>query len=86
VILKRVNFNPKKKFGRQPIKLSRKKTTAEEDVQLNEELIKICLESVEKYVAAIHEGKFHLSMLEDREAKVCQYCNFRAICKIQEAN
>ena len=73
------------KFGRQPIKLSRKKTTAEEDVALNEELIKICLEAVEKYVAAIQEGKFHLSMLEDREAKVCQYCNFRAICRIQEA-
>jgi len=52
---------------------------------LNEELIKICLEAVEKYVAAIQEGKFHLSMLEDREAKVCQYCNFRAICRIQEA-
>lgn len=74
------------KFGRQPIKLSRKRTTAEEDVELNEELIKICLESVEKYVAAIQEGKFHLSTLEDREAKVCQYCNFRAICRIQEAS
>ena len=74
------------KFGRQPIKLSRKKTTAEDDVALNEELIKICLEAVEKYVAAIQEGKFHLSMLEDRETKVCQYCNFRAICRIQEVN
>jgi ATP-dependent helicase/nuclease subunit B len=72
------------KFGRQPIKLSRKKTTADEDVALNEELIKICLEAVEKYVAAIQEGKFHLSLLEDRETKVCQYCNFRAICRIQE--
>ena len=73
------------KFGRQPIRLSRKKTTVEEDVAFNEELIKICLESVEKYVAAIQDGKFHLSMLEDRETKVCQYCNFRAICRIQEA-
>ena len=74
------------KFGRQPVKLSRKKTTKEEDVALNEELIKICLEAVEKYVAAKQEGKFHLSLLEDREAKVCQYCNFRAICRIQEAS
>lgn len=74
------------KFGRQPVKLSRKKTTAEENVQLNEELIKICIEAVEKYVLAIQEGKFHLSMLEDRETKVCQYCNFKAICRIQEAN
>ena len=73
------------KFGRQPIKLSRKKTTTEEEVGLNEELIKICLEAVEKYVVAIQEGKFHLSMLDDRETKVCQYCNFRAICRIQKA-
>jgi len=72
------------KFGRQTVKLSRKKTTAEEDVELNEELIRICLESVEKYVAAIQEGKFHLSML-DRETKVCQYCSFRAVCRVQEA-
>lgn len=41
------------KFGRQSIKLTRKKTTAEENVALNEELIKIYLEPVEKYVAAI---------------------------------
>jgi len=34
---------------------------------LNEELIKICLEAVEKYAAAIQAGKFHLSMLEDME-------------------
>jgi len=74
------------KFGRQRIKLSRKKTTVEEDVELNKELIKICLEAVEKYVAAIQEGKFHLSLLEDRETKVCQYCNFRAICRIQEVS
>jgi ATP-dependent helicase/nuclease subunit B len=74
------------KFGRQPIKLSRKKTTVEEDIALNEELIKICLDAVEKYVAAIQQGKFHLSILEDRETKVCQYCNFRSICRIQEAS
>jgi hypothetical protein len=53
---------------------------------LNEELIKICLDAVEKYVAAIQEGKFHLSMLEDRESNVCPYCNFRAICRIREVS
>jgi ATP-dependent helicase/nuclease subunit B len=74
------------KFGPQPIRLSRKKTTTKEDGHLNEELIKICLEAVEKYVNAIQEGKFHLSILEDRETKVCQYCNFRAICRIQEVS
>jgi len=74
------------KIGPQPIKLSRKKTTTEEDVVLNEELIKICLSAVEKYVVAIQEGKFHLSMLKDRETKACQYCNIRAICRIQGAS
>jgi len=42
-------------------------------VELNEELIKICLEAVEKYVAAMQKGKFHLSMLEDRESKIRLY-------------
>lgn len=73
-------------FGRKSVKLSRKKTTPEEDIELNEKLINICLEAVKKYVGAIKEGKFHLSFLEDRETKVCQYCSFRAICRIQEVN
>lgn len=76
----------RRKIGRQPIKLSMKKTTVEEDVELNVELIKICLEAVEKYVLAIEKRKSHLSTLEDREAKVCQYCNFRAFCRIQEVS
>ena len=84
--IKTYYIRSEEKIGRQPIKLSRKKTIAEEEVELNQELIKICLEAVEKYFAAIQEGKFHLSMLEDRETKVCQYCNFRAICRIQEAS
>ena len=74
------------KFGRQPIKLTRKTISPDEEVKLNEELIAICLETVKKYVGAIQNGKFHLSTLEDRETKICQYCNFRAICRIQEAN
>ena len=74
------------RFGRQPIKLTRKAVSEEEEVKLNEELIAICLETVKRYVEAIQSGKFHLSTLEDRETKICQYCNFRAICRIQEAN
>jgi septum formation topological specificity factor MinE len=69
VISKRVKLQCEEKIGRLPIKLSRKRTTAEEDIELNEELIKICLEVVEKYVTAIHEVEFHLSTLEDRELK-----------------
>jgi ATP-dependent helicase/nuclease subunit B len=45
-----------------------------------------CLESIEKYVQAISIGKFHLTQLKDREDKVCRFCGFRAICRIEEIN
>lgn len=72
------------KFGPMPIRLKLGKTTIEENIKQNTELINICIEAVKKYIRAIQEGKFHLSELEDRESKVCQYCNFRSICRIQE--
>lgn len=72
------------KFGPMPISLKRGKTTHEENIQQITQLINICIEAVKKYIRAIQEGKFHLSELEDRESKVCQYCNFRPICRIQE--
>ncbi|MBT8386980.1 MAG: exodeoxyribonuclease V subunit gamma, partial [Ignavibacteria bacterium] len=46
----------------------------------SEQMIETCLEWVKKYVSAISNGVFHLSDLEDREKKVCNYCNFKAIC------
>lgn len=51
----------------------------------SEKMIETCLESIKKYVTAISDGVFHLSDLEDREKKVCNYCNFKAICRISEA-
>ena len=48
----------------------------------SEQMIETCLESIKKYVSAISNGVFHLSDLEDREKKVCNYCNFKAICRI----
>jgi ATP-dependent helicase/nuclease subunit B len=70
----------KDKFGRLPVKdLSSDKTTTEN-------LINICLESVEKYVELISTGKFHLTQLNDRENKVCRFCSFRSICRIEENN
>ncbi len=72
------------KFGRIPISVPAKKTDAENDTDVNEELIKICLESIEKYVKKIGEGKFNLSELKDRENKVCRFCGFKPICRVQE--
>ncbi len=51
----------------------------------SEQMIETCLESIKKYVSAISNGVFHLSDLEDREKKVCNYCNFKSICRISEA-
>lgn len=68
-----------KYFGRLPVRsLSRSST--------GEILIEKCLDSVEKYVHAISSGKFHLTQLKDREEKVCRFCGFRAICRIEEIN
>lgn len=76
----------KSEFGEKNIYLSNAKNLSEvELIKLNEELIKICDEFIPEYVNRISEGKFHLSQLEDRENKVCRFCDFKSICRIQEA-
>ena len=62
----------------------RQNTPEEKLIEYNEELVAICLETIEKYVKSITEGKFNLSTLKDRENKVCRFCSFRSICRIQE--
>jgi ATP-dependent helicase/nuclease subunit B len=67
-----------KNFGRLTVKnLSSDKDSANK-------LIENCLNSVEKYVASISAGKFHLTQLNDRENKVCRFCSFRSVCRIEE--
>ena len=67
-----------KYFGRLPVKsLSSDKSSAEI-------LIESCLDSIAEYVQSISTGKFHLTQLKDRENKVCRFCSFRAICRIEE--
>ena len=58
----------------------------DEMITMVEEMIRICIESIHKYVDDITSGKFNLSELEDRENKVCRYCNFRSVCRIQEVS
>ncbi len=55
-------------------------------IEMSEEMINICIDSIKKYVDQISSGKFNLTTLEDRENKVCGYCNFRSICRIQETD
>jgi ATP-dependent helicase/nuclease subunit B len=76
----------KKDFGSKLAGTGRAKNDKDKMVHLAEEMIKICIESISKYVEEISSGKFNLSRLEDRENRVCKFCNFRSICRIQEVN
>ena len=81
-----LRFNSKE-FGPKLIKTGRTSSDAKDKmVPMAEEMIKVCIDSINKYVDEIVSGKFNLSELEDRENKVCRYCNFRSICRIQGVN
>ncbi|MCZ6701538.1 MAG: PD-(D/E)XK nuclease family protein [Ignavibacteria bacterium] len=81
-----LKFN-KNDFGPKLIKIGRERGNEKNNmVPMAEEMINICVESINKFVGKITQGIFNLSTLEDRENKVCKYCNFRSICRIQEIN
>ncbi len=74
-----------KDFGSKNIHISSSRSPGEEELlQSNKELINICNEFIPAYVKNIVNGKFNLSTLEDRENKVCRFCDFKSICRIQE--
>lgn len=74
-----------KDFGGKNIHISSSRSPGEEELlQSNKELINICNEFIPAYVKNIVNGKFNLSTLEDRENKVCRFCDFKSICRIQE--
>lgn len=76
----------KDEFGEKEISLGKSKNPDEKElVKLNEELMNICNEFIPVYVENIVQGKFNLSKLDDRENKVCRFCDFKSICRIQEA-
>ncbi len=71
-------------FGRKEINLG-KKASKEEVQDKYRELIEICVNAVNKYVEGISRGDFRLTRIDNREEKVCRFCGFRSICRIQEA-
>ena len=76
-------------FGKKDIRLKpkgRKEENTEEKTESAEEMIKVCLETVNKFTEEIAKGSFHLSTLKDRETKVCRFCDFKRICRIQEVD
>lgn len=75
-----------KDFGRKAISIeSKRKISEDEMIEMNEHIIQIAVESITKYVNKIVEGDFRLSQLENRENKICRYCEFKSICRIQDA-
>ena len=74
-------------FGKFSVNIGlKKKNTNDERREIIDNLINECLNSVEKFVKEISEGKFNLTTLKDRENKVCRFCSFKPICRIQEVN
>jgi ATP-dependent helicase/DNAse subunit B len=81
-----LKFN-KKDFGPKLIRTNNSRSKDKNTmIPMAEEMIKICFESINHFVKNISSGRFNLSTLEDRENKVCRFCNFRSICRIQEIN
>lgn len=60
-------------FGKKPIK----------NIE-TQNVIDTSLNSVKKYVDSITKGEFNLSTLENRKDKVCKYCDFISVCRLQE--
>lgn len=77
-----------KEFGKNNVNLTGKKSNQQIDEEQITALINITVEKslayIKQYVEGIAKGKFNLSLLENREEKVCKYCNFKSICRIQE--
>ena len=76
-------------FGKKSISLKSRSSKTEnikEEIDAAEAMIKICLEMVNKFTEDISDGKFHLSKLKNRETKVCRFCDFKRICRIQEVD
>ncbi len=57
-----------------------------DEIQSVEQLVDKSIEHVKNYVEDISKGKFYLSKLEERENKVCRFCQFRTVCRIDEVS
>jgi ATP-dependent helicase/nuclease subunit B len=72
-------------FGPLEIKLSKKRTIDIEEIKsLNKELFSNTKEKIIEYHNKLKKGHFHLSDLNEREEKVCKYCDFKSVCRVKE--
>lgn len=70
-------------FGRKELGFG-EKISGEELTEKYKELIRTCLEAINKYVNGISNGDFRLSQIDNREEKACKFCGFKPICRVQE--
>ncbi|PKL83807.1 MAG: hypothetical protein CVV24_03145 [Ignavibacteriae bacterium HGW-Ignavibacteriae-3] len=68
-------------FGKKNV---RAKGGKDDEIQNIEQLIEVSIEHIKTYISSISEGKYHLSKLEERENKVCRFCEFRTVCRIDD--
>lgn len=68
-------------FGKDKVK---SKGGKDHEIQSIEQLVQKSIEHVKNFISAISCGKFHISKLDDRESKVCRFCKFRTVCRIDD--
>lgn len=51
-----------------------------------ENLMNETITKIELYIESIVKGEFPLTSLPDRERKVCNFCNFGKICRVEETD
>jgi ATP-dependent helicase/DNAse subunit B len=86
------SLKPGNSFGEEEIKLyggKKEFNNASEDekkiiVTKNQEILADTLKKIDGYITSISEGKFNLSTLEDKSEKICAYCDFKGVCRINE--
>ena len=71
------------KFGKNRVSLTKKKKDVDLGAILNE-YVDIALAHVKESVAGIREGKFPLTKFIENNEKVCKFCSYKAICRIDE--
>ncbi len=69
-----------KTFGKNPVSLSRKKEF--DKTELINEYVDIALSHVKDSVENIRRGNFPITKFIDNNEKVCRYCNYKTICRI----
>jgi ATP-dependent helicase/nuclease subunit B len=71
-------------FGKNPVSLSRKKDVNQ--TELIDELVDIAIDHVRDSVKNIRKGNFPLTKFIDNSEKVCKFCNYKMICRIDAVN